>query len=78
MLRRKMNAKIINATKFSDERAYKRRRSLEDSMVKVFQRLVDCRMISKASDATISVPMTQGVLRRFGLLSSFSTCESLA
>ena len=78
MLRKKMKAKITNAMKFSDERAYNSSRSLEDPMVKVFQRFVDCSTISRASDEIISVPMTQGVFRLLILGLPFSTSASLA
>ena len=63
MLRKKINPKMTNAIKFSDDSAYNAIRSAEVSMEKLFQRFVDCRMMSSASEAIIRVPITQGVLR---------------
>ena len=77
MLRKKINANITNAMKLSDERAYRSIRSLDDSMANVFQRFDDCSATSSVSDATIKVPITQGVFRRFIFATAFSTIASL-
>jgi hypothetical protein len=63
MLRRKMNPKMTNAMKLSDESAYKRSVSLAVSTEKSFHRFDDCSNTRTVSDTSTNTPRMIGEIR---------------
>ena len=63
MLRRKMNPKMTNAMKLSDESAYRRSVSLAVSTVKSFHRFEVCNRTSTDNDTSTNTPRMIGEIR---------------